>query len=119
MEDGQICLYSYSFENSALNTAYATCQKLEPNYESRRKNFCLVRLLPFAKKDLLVASDLLLNIHFYRISNDENCLAKPFHIIFNSHAKFISDLVFISVPVPLIKNQSADQQSGSVNYIDY
>lgn len=75
-------------------------------------------MLPYAKKDLLVASDLLFNIHLFRITEDKDCLARPFHVIFNAHAKFISDLVFITVPVPLM-NSDKSPNSGTVTYTDY
>ena len=74
--------------------------KLSPRHQSRRNNFCLVRLLPYAKKDLLVASDLACNIHLFRITSENDCLSRPFHVIFNAHAKLISDLTFMTVPVP-------------------
>jgi len=56
-------------------------------------------MLPFAKKDLIVASDLACNLHLFRITDYSDCLAKPIHVIFNAHAKLISDLAFLTVPI--------------------
>lgn len=109
IEDGEIRLYSLSYDNAHLNTAEPLTYDLAPKYTSRRNNFCLTRLLPFAKKDLLVASDTSCNIQLFRVSSHADCLARPIHVIFNAHAKLISDLAFITVPVPQVKDQAVTQ----------
>lgn len=86
---------------------------MQANYESRRDNFCLVRLLPYGKKDLIVASDLACNLHIFKLNGPES-LVRPIHVIYNSHAKIISDLAFLTVPVPL-----SSEGCSSVSDFDY
>ena len=74
-------------------------------------------MLPYGKKDLIVASDLNCNLHLFRLKRNDgasNCLARPIHVIFNAHAKMISDLVFMTIPVP----QSHEHQTNSSSF-DY
>ena len=82
-----------------MHTPDAATVTLKPSYESRRDNFCLVRLLPYAKKDLLAATDLACNILIFSLTGDK-ILSRPTHVIYAAHAKIISDLTFMTVPVP-------------------
>lgn len=100
VEDGLIRIYSISFENGLTQTPQALTYSISANLESRRNCFCLVRLLPYGKKDLVVASDMACNLHIFKLCGPES-LVRPIHVIYNAHAKIISDLAFLTVPVPL------------------
>lgn len=118
IEDGQVRLYSLSYENCNMQMPEPQNYKLEPRFKSRRSNFCLVRLLPYAQKDLLIASDLACNILLFRIDGEADCLARPIHVIFNAHAKLISDIAFMTVPVPQC-NDVAPLESTTLDYQHY
>ena len=63
------------------------------------------KILPFCEKDLVVASDLACNIHIFKLDGPK-CLNHPVHVIYNTHAKIISDLAFLTVPVPFTNDNS-------------
>jgi len=75
-----------------------------------------VRQLSFGKKDLVAGADLQNNIHLFKLGA-QDCLSAPIHIIFNAHAKIISDLAFLTVPVPLTTERASSAQA--FNYQNY
>ena len=102
IEAGRLKAYSIAVPKVFDGGKPITC-KLEPTLESakHRNQYCLVRILPYAQKDMIVCSDFNCNIHLFKLTSDSSDpFAKPILVIFNSHAKLITDMLFLTIPIP-------------------
>ena len=105
IEAGRLKAYSFVLPSNEIdpNTTYT----LIPTIESaqHRNKYCMVRILPYGQKDIIACSDFNCNIHLFKLKSDScDPFAKPSQVIFNSHAKLITDMVFLMIPIPDASN---------------
>ena len=83
--------------------------------ESERETFCLARILPFGQKNLIAASDFACNIHLFDMR--QGSFDYPIRVMYNSHAKLITDLTFISIPTT--NNHQNIQKTSNTELLNF
>ena len=115
IEDGRLKAYSLGIKEAYEGKPDSVV--MEPTFESakHRNQYCLVRILPAAEKNMIVCSDFNCNIHVFKLTAETvDPFAKPSLVIFNSHAKLITDMLFLTIPIP-----SSDSPNHVESYQHY